>query len=466
MNLKFIASVSLLFGLSYAGQAQVLHLADALQQAVDNYDGIKIKENIVRATAQNTIYQRQEYLPDFTLSAQQSYGTINAQHGPMYAFGGLGSAATSMPGEKQSWDAAFGSLYFANINWDIFTFGRLKQQVKRATAKETTADRDLLHERFKHQVKVGAAYLNLLASQRIKYVQEQNHYRASIFFEMTKSRAKSGLIAEVDASLAEAEMSNAKSLLIKADDKELELSKQLAVLLDDDFKKYTLESRLSTTIPLLPNGELRTNAADEVHPLLKWQKSRILESQEAKKLMETGKLPTVSAFGVIQGRGSGFDWNYRQDPTAYSGSYLKGIGMDRGNYLLGFSVRWNLTSLFRSTTKTKEQQYYTQGLQHAYQEADKELQAQGMLAKQQVRNAFDNWEETNVQLSAAELAYKQHTALYENGLTTLVDYTQSLYSLNRAEIDFEIAQNNVWQSLLLWAAAQGDIDILLEAIKN
>lgn len=283
---------------------------------------------------------------------------------------------------------------------------------------------------------------------------------------MTDSRAKSGLIAEVDASLAEAEMSNAKSLLIKADDKELELSKQLAVLLDDDFQKYTLDSRLSTTIPLLPNGELRTNAADEVHPLLKWQKSRILESQEAEKLMETGKLPTVSAFGVIQGRGSGFDWNYMQDPTAYSGSYLKGVGMDRGNYLLGFSVRWNLTSLFRSTTKTKEQQYYTQGLQHAYQEADKELQAQGMLAKQQVRNAFDNWEETNVQLSAAELAYKQHTALYENGLTTLVDYTQSLYSLNRAEIDFEIAQNNVWQSLLLWAAAQGDIDILLEAIKN
>jgi len=77
-------------------------------------------------------------------------------------------------------------------------------------------------------------------------------------------------------------------------------------------------------------------------------------------------------------------------------------------------------------------------------------------------NAVDNFEETKVQLSAAQLAYKQHAALYENGLTTLVDYTQALYSLNRAEIDYEITQNNVWQALLLLASAQGNITVLTQ----
>jgi len=87
--------------------------------------------------------------------------------------------------------------------------------------------------------------------------------------------------------------------------------------------------------------------------------------------------------------------------------------------------------------------------------------AQSLLADSQLKNAIDNFRETEIQLSAAGLAYKQHNALYENGLTTLVDYTQALYSLNRAEIDYEIAQNNVWQALLSLAAAQGDFNIFI-----
>lgn len=95
-----------------------------------------------------------------------------------------------------------------------------------------------------------------------------------------------------------------------------------------------------------------------------------------------------------------------------------------------------------------------------YDLLDKELNAQSKLAQSQLTNAYENFEETKVQLSAAQLAYKQHTALYENGLTTLVDYMQALYALNRAEIDYEIAQNNVWQALLLLASSQGDLKIL------
>ncbi|MNT54711.1 hypothetical protein D3C72_1918900 [compost metagenome] len=50
-------------------------------------------------------------------------------------------------------------------------------------------------------------------------------------------------------------------------------------------------------------------------------------------------------------------------------------------------------------------------------------------------------------------------AMYKNGLATLVDVTQTLYTLNRAETDREIVHINLWQSLLLKAAAAGDFDI-------
>ncbi|QES93808.1 TolC family protein [Empedobacter brevis] len=459
MKLKFIASVSIVFAYSFNGYGQILTLQDALLRTENQYDKIKSKQQLVEASAQNTAFQKQHYLPDFTLSAQQSFGTINVQHGPMYAYGGLGSAATSMPLAEQNWNAAFGSLYFANINWNLFTFGRIKNQVELGTKKELTAKADVQQEIFQQQIKVGAAYLNLLASQRIKFVQEKNAERAQVFYEMTNARAKSGLIPEVDAQLAKAEWSNAKSLQIKAYDKELEWSKQLAVAINDDFKTYKLDSLYSTS---LPDERLESNENNlSKHPYLQFQQRKIDESEQNIELLKSNKMPNLSAFGVIQGRGSGFEANYAQDHSAYSTNYLKGVGIDRSNYLLGFSLTWNMTNFFRYNTKVKEQKYISQSLQYTFDAQQKELKTLFHQAEAQLKNAYNNFEETKVQLNAAALAYKQQTALYKNGLTTLVDFTQALYSLNRAEIEYEIAQNNVWQALLLIASAQGDIQAFI-----
>ena len=138
------------------------------------------------------------------------------------------------------------------------------------------------------------------------------------------------------------------------------------------------------------------------------------------------------------------------------------MGIDRSNYLLGLSISWNITNVFRSDTKVKEQKFLTQSLQYDFDLSQKELNAQAKMAFSQLDNAKENFNETKVQLSAAELAYQQHTALYKNGLTTLVDYTQALYGLNRAEIDYEIAQNNVWQALLLLASVRGELEIFIQ----
>lgn len=457
MKLKFIASISLVWLATNTSFAQTLKLEDALQRSVEQFDKIKSKQLLVAASKQNTSFQKQNYLPDFTLAAQQSYGTINGQNGTMYASSGLASAATSMPLSEQNWNAAFGSLYFANVNWNLFSFGKIKNQVELGSKKEQTAIAKLEQEIFQHQIKVSAAYLSLLASQRIKYVQTKNLERAQVFYEITNTRAKSGLIAEVDAQLAKAEMSNAKSLEIKSHDKELELSKQLALLLNDSFTTYKLDSLYSTSIPahFLEKNEVTS------HPLLQLQQSEIEESIQSEKTLKSNKAPSISAFGVIQGRGSGFEWNYVQDNTAYSSDYSKGVGIDRGNYLLGFSLSWNVTNLFRFGTKAKEQEFITKSLQSDFDFYKKELNANSELAHAQLQNAYENFEETKVQLAAAQLAYKQHTSLYENGLTNLVDYTQALYSLNRAEIDYEITQNNVWQALLMLASVNGDLTIFI-----
>ncbi|MFW0739258.1 TolC family protein [Flavobacterium sp. T12S277] len=442
--------------------AQTVTLSNALERSIQNFEKIKAKEAIVKASKENTIYQKSQYLPDFTVMAQQSYGTINAQNGPLYSYGGLGSAATSMPLQDQNWNAAFGSLYLANVNWNLFTFGKIKTQVAIAKADENVAQKDLEQLKFQHQVKVCATYLNLLAAQRIKFVQDKNLERAQVVETTTKSRAESGLIPEVDYSLAKAEVANAKSAVIKAHDMELDHSKSLAVMLGEEYQIYKLDSVFTTKTPVLLS---ETSVETSKHPILEWRSSDILKSEQQEKLQSTLALPNISAFGVLQGRGSGFDWNYVQDNTAFSKSYADGVGIDRSNYIVGINLSWNLTNIYRQSSKKREQKLVTQSLRNEYEYMNQELIAQRKLAGDKLKNAYENFEETKTQVIAATDAYRQHTALYHNGLTTIVDLTQSFYTLNRAEIEYEIAQNNIWQALWVKAAATGDLNILLNAIQ-
>ena len=90
-----------------------------------------------------------------------------------------------------------------------------------------------------------------------------------------------------------------------------------------------------------------------------------------------------------------------------------------------------------------------------------QLNAQLALAEAKLKNAFDNYNEAPIQVKAAADAYLQKSTLYKNGLTNLVDLTQALFTLNRAETDRDIAYTNIWQALLLKAAATGNFDLFI-----
>ena len=107
------------------------------------------------------------------------------------------------------------------------------------------------------------------------------------------------------------------------------------------------------------------------------------------------------------------------------------------------------------------QRYISQGLQEEYNVIDQELKAQQNLANAKIKIAMDNYAESPIQVRAAAQAYLQKSTLYKNGLTNLTDLTQTLYALNRAETDRDIVNNNVWQSLLLKAAASGDFNLFI-----
>ncbi|MBB6239058.1 outer membrane protein TolC [Pedobacter sp. AK013] len=454
----FYFSLLLFISLSIGVNAQTLSLKQAVNTALSNYGTIKAKDNYANASKSSIHQAKREYLPNFSLSAQQDYGTINGQNGPQYGLGGLGTASAGPALNKQNWNAAFGGLYLANINWDFFTFGKIKDRIKIADATYQRDKNDLEQEKFQQEIRVSAAYLNLLAAQRLSKSQQKNLDRAITFKNTAVIRAKNGLIAGVDSSFAKAEVSNAKIALTKAKDLEQEQANRLGVLMGQTETSYMLDT---ASITRIPGNLLEDTVIKSSHPLLKFYQNRVDVSQQQVNYFKKLYYPTFTFFGVMQGKGSGFSSGYALDQTAYSTSYADGINPTRGNYLIGIGMTWNLSTLLKNRPQVRAQEYISQGLKEEYNLVDQQLKAQLALAETKLTNALANYKEAPIQVKAASDAYLQKSTLYKNGLTTLVDLTQALFTLNRAETDRDIAFTNVWQALLLKSAALGNYDIFI-----
>jgi adhesin transport system outer membrane protein len=456
----YFKKITLLFFLIFAvtGFSQTLSLKEAIKTGLENYGSIRAKTNYSNASRETLKQSKRDYLPNLNLSAQQDYGTVNGQNGPLYGFGGLGVASSGLPLPEQNWNSAFGALYLVNMNWDFFTFGKTQEKINLAKIDVRSKENDLQQEMFQQQIKISAAYLNLLASQRLLISQQKNLSRAEVFKRTAAARVRNGLLAGVDSTLATAEVSKAKIALNLAKNFVKEQNNKLVDLMGVAPQNFVTDTLFVNQIP----RELLTGAAsDSLHPLLQLYKTKIDYSNQQVKLYKRFYYPTMSAFGVLQTRAYGFDSAYATDQTAYNRNYWDGVNPDRTNYLLGIGITWNLTTPFRSSKQVSAQKFVSQALQEEYNQADRELKSQLNFAEDKIKITLENFAEAPIQVNAAQQAYLQKSTLYKNGLTTLTDLTQTLFVLNRAEIDRDIVNNNVWQSFLLKVAATGNFDLFI-----
>jgi outer membrane protein TolC len=454
----FLGLAGCFFAFSAHGQ-KVLTMKEAVQTALDNYGTIKAKASQLNASKAFLKETKSEYLPDLNVSAQQDYGTINGQNGPSYGYRGLSVSSSGPALNNQNWNAAFGSLYLGNINWDFFSFGRSKEKIKVQKSVVNLNETDLQQEQFQHEVRVAGAYLNLLAAQRLAKSQDDNLKRAQELARVVTTRVKNGLNAGVDSSLANAEVSSAKIALTRAVDVEQEQANILSQYMGIPAQEFTLDSVFVTQSPKSVDQQSALKTED--HPLLKFYQQRIGVSDEQAKYYKTFAYPTFSLFGVMQGRGSGFKSDYGTNTSDYTSNYGAGVDPTRYNYLFGVGMIWNLTNPLRVHYQVQSQKFTSMQYKDEYDLINQRLVAQQQLAETRIANALKNYREAPVQVKAASDAYLQKNTLYKNGLSNIVDLTTALFTLNRAETDRDIVYNNVWQALLYKSAATGDFGIFI-----
>lgn len=437
-------------------QPEALSLEQALDIGVNNFQRIQAKRKYVQASSALTQNARNEYLPNVIASVQQNYGTVNGQFGPLGAVGVLGVSSAGPVYQNQSWNAAFGALYLVNVNWEAYTFGRVKSRIELAKAQVDRDSADLKQEEFIHRIRISGSYLSLLMAQQLVRSAESNLKRAETVQKTVRARALSGLNPGVDSALANAEVSRARLALLDLRNNEQQVRSQLAQLLALNGMEATLDTAFFVRMPTV----FTTDADILQNPQVLFYKARVSQAESATKAVRKSIMPGITLFGIYQARASGFNYNYTPEfSDRYSKSYSDGINPSRYNYVAGVSIFWNLMSPLKVRQQTRSQMFISEGYRNEYDQVTVQLQNELKLADQRIENSLQSAREVPQQYQAASDAYIQKSVLYKNGLTTLVDLQQAIYALNRAEVDRSVVYLNVWQSLLLKAAASGDFNL-------
>jgi len=433
-----------------------LTLPQALRIAVTNYPQIKAAQNIADASALELKAARQDGLPDLNLGIESAYGTLNGMNGLSSGEPGLTALTSGPVSTTQNWNAAFGALYLTNVNFNLFSFGLQRAHVAAAKGQYDQDKSALDQQIFQQQVRVAAAYLSLLAARQVRHAMEANLTRTLDLRNVILARTLNGLNAGVDSSIADAEVAKARLTLIDAQNFEQQQASKLSTEMGIKPRIFNLDT---ATVENLPNNLLDSQTVNLAnHPDLRFLASRITTSNLLGSYIQKTGLPRLSLFAVGQERGSGFGNTYATNPTDYTTNFLHGVQPERANYLLGIGLTWDFTNLGRSHSRAAAQHQRYNAYTNEYLFVQNNLTNQLAFAEQQIHNAMEKYRQTPVQLQAATDAYTQKKVLYQNGLTNIVDVSQTLYLLNRAEIDLDIASNAVWQALLFKAGTLGDLN--------
>jgi outer membrane protein TolC len=436
---------------------KLLSMSDALQIASANYL-IQSKVNYTRSSAEDVRAAKKDALPDFILAGQTAYGTLNGVNGLGSGLPGI-TTITASANASQNMNASFGALYNANINMNVFSFG-LQRSFVAATRGQYEQDwADLQQTKFDVETTVIGLYLNLLSAQRLRMVMQDNVDRISRLREIILAKTMNGLNPGVDSSIANAELSTARMSLIDAENFEQSQASELSKEMGVKQQFYNLDTSFVTTLPKNIPGQNEINL--QLHPVLRYLDSRVINSDLTAAYIQKTALPRFSFFAVGQERGSGFGNSFYSNPKDYSTDFFDGVNPVRANYLLGIGVTWNITDLTRVKSKVISQRFISASYIDDYNQAEIKYTDQLKFANQQISNALSKCREVPIQLKSAEDAYNQKKALYENGLTNIVDVTQTLFFLNQAEAASNVACSAVWQAILYKAVSVGDISLFL-----
>lgn len=461
--LPFASSPSASSQLAASPDTIRLSLPKALELAKANYPAIKARQAAQNRAAKEIDVVRAEYLPNIGLTAYVNYGSNNSVAGTFFPYnapvqGGIRADGIYTP--------VFGSFAALELSWAAFTFGKADSRIAAAQSEYERAELEVQNAIFQQQLATADAYLLALAAERLVSVQENNLRRSEIFYTIAKAKAVSGIVSGVDSSLAAAERSKARLLLLESR-KSVQLQHiKLAELTGLPSTTVVLPDTLTffSTIPRESPSELTASALEKSiasTPELRVAQKNVEVSAARTEVVQRSWLPSVRLWADFFGKGSGV----QNSDNSFRTDFASGVAFQALNYTTAVSVQFDVFDLFRSNERAAAETARNQELRYDYDTKHLEAERRYENAAAQFRLALAQAEESPLQRAAAQATFSQSNARYESGLAPLTELVQSFYILSRADADVAVAYSNAWRALLFKAASLGDVELFLNQLK-
>ena len=460
IKIKSIALSCFMSFVSFCTSAQQYNLFQMLDYGKQNYSLIKAKEAEVKSVGRKVNSSRTEYLPSLIAQHQYTYSTNNNVTGSFFPNEGTALAPSGGIRPDNIYTGTFGSFTSAILDWKIVNFGRVAANVNVAKSELNRTNLDYENELFQYKVRLSDAYLLLLISHKLTLLQQSNLRRAELYKNVVDVSVRSGLKPGVDSSLANAEYAKAKLLLLESERNEASRQLELFELLGGIQGEIVVDSmKFFHNVPF--DTEVSRDSLSKT-PALRLYQSAVTLSKAKSVALRRSYYPSISLGGATWARGSGIS---NQDDS-YRTDFASGTQYQVYDYMVGLSLRWNITNYVKIRNEYKSETYQTERFTYQYKNFSVRQERQLRESEIQLKLMLEQTRLAPVQLQAARSAFEQAHARYEHGLTDLPTLTQSLVTLNRAEADQYIAYSNAWRSLLMKSASAGDFSLFLEQVKQ
>jgi outer membrane protein len=403
---KTFALIATIAGLARAQAPPRLTLQEAEALAIKNHPQIQAAQNELGFAKQQIIISRSPYYP--TVS-----GEITGSQGNDLARIGAGELAASRLFTRFSPGV--------EVNQLITDSGRTPSLVASARFQAQSTEQNLTATRYDVVLQVNRAYFNVLGAQALLKVAQQTVDARQLLADQVNELAKNGLKSQLDASFADVNVSEAKLLLLRAQEGiEGSLAELGRALGSDQPANYQLVDEQLPPGPPAKADELIAQAINNRPELASLRLSR----DAAYKFVEAEKdlsRPTVSAIAV-----AGFIPYISAPATAPVPAEYEGIGAN-------VSIPVFNGHLFSARREAAHQ--------HAL-ESDQRLRDQQERIARDVRvvysgaiTAFQRIDVTAQFLRQAALALDLAQGRYNLGLSSIVELTQAQLNLTQAEIE-------------------------------
>jgi outer membrane protein len=398
------ALASALLAQNTAPVALTLVQAEAI--ALKNHPQIAAAQNLAAAAGERVVESKSAYYP--TINGE----ITGAQSANQQDRVGAGALSASRLFNRQG-----DGLQLQQLVTDL---GRTKNLVANSKFQAQAANQNTQATRFDIILGVNQAYFEVLQAKSVVKVAEDTVKARQLLADQVTALAKSQLKSQVDVSFAEVNVSEAKLMLIRAQDAVKRAYADLGRALGEDLPiQYDL-AETNHAPPPAPAPEPLIGEAIQNRPELSGLRLRL----EAAKKFETAEKdlsrPTVSVIAV----GGALPY-LNQDPRLAPNSY-EGVALNVDIPIFNghlFSARRNAAHYETLATD--------QHLRDLQQQVEHDVRSAWITSS----TAYQRIPVTEQLLNQAQAALDLAQGRYNLGLSSIVEITQAQLNLTQAQIE-------------------------------